>query len=83
MNILRPADKIEAEKGKEGATLSLLLLLKIIYCQQSEVDVTTFSESLVSGDLKEEMRGQIRLSVARLAVVQRPSFRTHSLLLCT
>jgi len=48
MNILRPADEIKAGKGKDGATVALLLL-KIIDCQQSEVDVATFSESLVSG----------------------------------
>jgi len=48
MNILRPADEIKVGKGKDGATVALLLL-KIICCQQSEVDVATFSESLVSG----------------------------------
>jgi hypothetical protein len=52
MNILRPADEVLVGKGKDGATLSLLLLLlllKIVYCPQSEVDVATFNESLVSG----------------------------------
>jgi hypothetical protein len=48
MNMLRPADEILVGKGKDRATLSLLLL-KIVYWQQSEVDVATFSESLVSG----------------------------------
>jgi len=47
MNMLRPADEILVGKRKDGATLSLLL--KIVYWQQSEVDVATFNESLVSG----------------------------------
>jgi len=51
MNILRTADEIKVGKEKDGATVSLLLL-KIVYCQQSEVDVATFNEIFGFGDLK-------------------------------